>query len=154
MFACELARTSKRRASSPANKERLVSAAVRELPILDVSHGPQPREAAGYFRDRSAVLSYDPAHRKTLRKAIGNYDGTVVRGKSRFLDHESARRKAAAIKREAILNLDKYLEEFERNVVKNGGVVHWAEGPEQARDIIIAVAKKAGVTHVVKGKSM
>lgn len=131
-----------------------MAAAVRELPILDVSHGPKPSEAAGYFRDRAAVLAHDPKHRKTLRKAIGNYDGAVGRGKSRFLDHESARLKAAAIKREAILHLDKYLEEFERNVVKNGGVVHWAETPDEARDIIVNVAKKAGVTHVVKGKSM
>jgi len=131
-----------------------MAAGVRDLPILDVSHGPAPAEAAHYFRDRAAVVSFDPQHRRTLRKAIGNYSGAVVKGKARFHDHEAARRRAGAIKRDAILHLDRYLEEFERNVVANGGVVHWAQNADEARDIIVSVAKKAGVTHVVKGKSM
>jgi L-lactate dehydrogenase complex protein LldF len=131
-----------------------MTAASRQLPILDVSHGPAPDDAAEYFQERSAVLAYDPKHRRTLRKAIGNYSGAVSKGKSRFLDHEAARRKAAAIKREAILHLDRYLEEFERNVIANGGVVHWAQNGDEARDIILDIAKKAKVTHVVKGKSM
>src|SRR5688572_29162661 len=93
-----------------------MTAGLRELPILDVSHGPAPADAAEYFQDRAAVVSFDPAHRRTLRKAIGNYSGAVSKGKARFRDHEAARRRAAAIKRDAILHLDRYLEEFERNV--------------------------------------
>lgn len=119
------------------------------LPVL------QPHETpADYFRTRAAVKSADMHHRFVLRKATKTYSVAVATAKGRFLDHEDARLRAAAIKREAVENLDKYLVQFEENVHKNGGKVHWAENAEQARQIILQIAKKANVSHVVKSKSM
>ena len=80
--------------------------------------------------------------------------GAVERAKGRFLHHEEARNRAARVKRDAIENLDRYLEEFESNLTKNGGHVHWAQTADEAVRLIIDIAKKAGVSHTVKSKSM
>ena len=125
-----------------------------ELPILHGHGAPPDDHAREFFMDRSHDVAFDPKHRKTLRKATGNYFTAVAKGKARFLNHEEARRRAAAIKRDAIENLDKYLEQFAAAVERNGGQVHWAESADDAREIILGIAKKSGVTCVVKGKSM
>lgn len=122
------------------------------LPIID-PHEPAERQA-DYFVERAARLAHDVDHRRVLRKATGTYYVAVDASKRRFLDHEAARDRAAEIKREAIAKLDVYLEEFERNVVKNGGKVHWAQDAAEAAAIIVDIGKSCGVRHVVKSKSM
>ena len=42
-------------------------------------------------------------------------------------DYQELRTQANAIKKHSIENLDYYLEEFERNAIKNGATVHWAK---------------------------
>ena len=122
-----------------------------ELPVIDM-HRPDS-EAARFFRERSPK-AFDLEHRRVLRKATGNYGHSVATAKTRFLDHEDARRRAAIIKRDAVEHLDRYLLQFEANVLRNGGQVHWAEDADQARTIILDIARRAGVSHAVKGKSM
>lgn len=124
-----------------------------DLPILPFH--PAPGESPAEFFDvRSSARASDLDHRRVLRKATATYYAAVATAKARFLDHEAARTQAAAVKREAIENLDKYLEVFESNVVANGGRVHWAQSADDAVRIIVEIAKAAGVTHAVKGKSM
>jgi L-lactate dehydrogenase complex protein LldF len=106
------------------------------------------------FTISSNLKAPDIEHRRVLRKATGTYFGAVERAKGRFLHHEEARNRAARVKRDAIENLDRYLEEFESNLTKNGGHVHWAQTADEAVRLIIDIAKKAGVSHTVKSKSM
>ena len=122
------------------------------LPIID-PHRPD-REQAAFFKARAAGIAFDQRHRRVLRAVSAHFQTSVARGKERFLDIQDARRRAAAIKREVVANLPKYLQQFEENVQKNGGHVHWAETAQQAREIIVGIARQAGVKHVVKGKSM
>jgi L-lactate dehydrogenase complex protein LldF len=98
------------------------------------------------------VLSH--AQRAIIHKNIAVYDAAVAQGKARFSDWQQARSRAAKIKWDAINHLDRYLEQFERNVIENGGQVHWAEDAEQARQIILTLARRHAVTKVVKSKSM
>jgi L-lactate dehydrogenase complex protein LldF len=51
-------------------------------------------------------------------------------------------------------NLDFYLEEFEANCTRAGGVVHWARDAEDARRIVVELAKASGSDEVIKIKSM
>ena len=69
----------------------------------------------------------DLRHRAVIQKNIATYDAAVARGKARFADWQNARSRAAAVKWETINHLDRYLEQFERNVLANGGHVFWAE---------------------------
>ncbi|MBV8425353.1 MAG: iron-sulfur cluster-binding protein [Candidatus Eremiobacteraeota bacterium] len=58
------------------------------------------------------------------------------------------------IKMHALQYLDHYLERFEQNCVATGGQVHWCSTPDEARETILALCRKAGAKTVTKGKSM
>ena len=106
------------------------------------------------FRRAAEAKAFDLSHRATVARNIGFYRVAVTRGMARFADWESARRRAAAVKWEAINHLDRYLEEFERNVLANGGHVHWAETAAEASQIVVSLAHQHGVRKAVKSKSM
>src|SRR5579859_293872 len=67
---------------------------------------------------------------------------------------ERLRDRARELKHEVMEHLDSYLAQFADNVERNGGHVHWARTSEEACSIIIELAKKAGASEVVKGKTM
>lgn len=70
------------------------------------------------------------------------------------LKWEELRDSARQIKKHVIENLDLYLSELEESVIRAGGVVHWARDAEEARNIIIKIARTNNVKNVVKSKSM
>ncbi len=69
-------------------------------------------------------------------------------------DGEALRDRARAIKEQTIAKLDHYLIELEASVKRLGGTVHWAQDAEEARSIILNLARTHQVTRVVKSKSM
>ena len=109
---------------------------------------------AEQFAHAAAQKTADLRHRAVLQNAIKTYDAAVAKGKARFADWQNARAHAAAIKWETINHLDRYLEQFERNVIENGGHVFWAETAGDARRHILELARRHGVENVVKSKSM
>ena len=68
--------------------------------------------------------------------------------------YEQLRDLARARKREVMDHLDFYLEQFEANVVRQGGQVHWARTGEEACEIVGGICRRAGAREVVKAKSM
>jgi len=106
------------------------------------------------FRRDAAVKAGDLNHRATIQRNIGLYHAAVARGKTRFADWNEGRARLAQVKWDAINHLDRYLEQFARNVLANGGHVHWAETGDQAAQIILGLARRRGVRKVVKAKSM
>ena len=106
------------------------------------------------FTRDAAAKAADLRHRAVIQKNIATYDAAVARGKMRFADWQNGRSHAAAIKWETINRLDHYLEQFERNVLTNGGHVFWAETAADAREHVLQLARHHGVHKVVKSKSM
>lgn len=51
-------------------------------------------------------------------------------------------------------HLDIYLEQYEKNLVNNGGHCHYASTPEQANQIIVDICKQQNASKIAKGKSM
>ena len=126
------------------------------------SHAPEPQAvrpapagtpAQRFLRD-AAEKSADLAHREIIRKGMESYEAAHQKGRARFKDWEAARRRCQHIKREAINHLDKYLLQFETNVLAHGGHVFWAEDSAQACAYISALAQRHKVKTVVKSKSM
>jgi L-lactate dehydrogenase complex protein LldF len=109
---------------------------------------------ASQFARAAAEKAGDLRHRAVIQKAIATYDAAVATGKARFADWPEARSCAAQIKWDAINHLDTYLDQFERNVIANGGQVFWAETAEDARRHIIELTRHRHVKKVVKSKSM
>lgn len=93
-----------------------------------------------------------------LKPALGRLKTHFAFGRAkaieRFGDWEAMRETGAAIKDYALANLDSLLETFEASVLRNGGHVHWARTPEEARAIILGILRQTGAKTVTKGKSM
>ena len=69
-------------------------------------------------------------------------------------DWEALREGARATKAATLARLDAHLEEFERQATARGAEVHLAPTADDARRIVLYIAKAHGVRRVVKGKSM
>src|SRR5213592_950338 len=71
-----------------------------------------------------------------------------------FPEGEGLRDAAREIKEATLQHLDRYLEQLVENVERLGGRVHYATTPEEARAIILDIARQAGARIAVKSKSM
>ena len=67
---------------------------------------------------------------------------------------DTYRARGQAIKERALASLDQYLLEFEKNVLANGGHVHWARTAQEANDIIVDLCRQVQARSVIKGKTM
>lgn len=67
---------------------------------------------------------------------------------------EWLRSTASAIKNNVLSNLSQYLEQFERNALQNGLIVHWAADGNEHNRIIHDILLRHGVDRMVKSKSM
>lgn len=111
-------------------------------------------EIAEKFLRESKLKAFDLEHRKRISFNIGKYNDAFQKGLHLYENIDLAKSRAANIKRRVVNNLDKYLIEFERNFIDNGGKVIWAVDAEEARNEILKILKKHGAKKVVKMKSM
>lgn len=74
--------------------------------------------------------------------AMGAIDGPLLRDQTRQM------------KEYVLRNLPDLLEQFEANVIENGGHVHWAKDADEANQIVMNIAREKSARKVVKSKSM
>jgi L-lactate dehydrogenase complex protein LldF len=106
------------------------------------------------FQKESERKAFDLAHRKTIRFNMGKYDVNFLNGLKQFTNVEDLKQKVGSIKRTAIQDWDKYLLQFEDNVIKNGGEVFWAETGEDAVKEALRIIRLYEGDMLVKSKSM
>jgi L-lactate dehydrogenase complex protein LldF len=94
----------------------------------------------------------------TLQQALTRLADTLMAGNRRgyaaLADSSDLRDHAKAIKEHTLAHLDQYLVQLEASVHKLGGKVHWAATAEDARKIVVEIARAANCKHAVKSKSM
>ncbi len=73
---------------------------------------------------------------------------------ARLPEFEALRDDGIAIKNHVLAHLDFYLETFEKNVIAQGGKVHWCRTAQEARETVLALCREHGARTVTKGKSM
>ncbi|HEX6379912.1 MAG TPA: LUD domain-containing protein, partial [Acidimicrobiia bacterium] len=78
-------------------------------------------------------------------------EGTAARTDPDMVDR---RRRGAAIRREVLADLDGWLDRLQTKLESRGITVHRAVGPEEARQIVLGIARDEGVRLAVKSKSM
>ena len=71
-----------------------------------------------------------------------------------FPEGERLRDRARAIKEATLQRLDEHLEKLVANVERLGGHVHFATTAEEARDVVLDIARRTGARMAVKSKSM
>jgi L-lactate dehydrogenase complex protein LldF len=93
-----------------------------------------------------------------LQQALVRLTDTLMAGNRRgyasLTDSSDLRDHAKRIKEHTLARLDRYLEELEASVHYLGGEVHWAATAEDARRIIVDIARETGSRRIVKSKSM
>jgi len=110
--------------------------------------------AAAQFKADARRLTADLGHRQRIQTALGKYELKRDEMKARFQDYEGARQLAADVKWDALNHLDRYLDQFVRNLEARGTRVHWATTAQQARDIIVGIAQARKARCIVKSKAM
>jgi len=110
-------------------------------------------ESHAFKRRAAEALRYQP-----LQDALAQFeDGWVAKRRTvveRLPEFEQLRAQGAAIRDEALRNLDLYLEQYESAVQRNGGQVHWARDAGEAQEIVRRICREAGARTVTRGKSM
>lgn len=106
------------------------------------------------FQKAARQALQDSQLRHNMRHAthvIRNKRNNVV---GELPDWEQLRAAASATKAHVMRYLDLYLEQFEANVTKAGGHVHWASDADEAGRIIRELVEQHGGKEVIKVKTM
>ena len=105
-------------------------------PLLDPRTAPAfPKAAHNLLRDQQL--------RKNLHHATSVIQNKRARVVSELADWEQLRLAGQRIREHTMAHLDTYLEQFEQNCTRAGGIVHWARNAEEARQITVRLAKEA-----------
>ncbi|GAB7533628.1 LutB/LldF family L-lactate oxidation iron-sulfur protein [Pseudomonas sp. 3A(2025)] len=106
------------------------------------------------FRTRARQALGDNQLRGNFRRAM---DSLMTKRAAAFSDpdeREDLRDLGNAIRARALSKLPDLLEQLERNLIRNGVKVHWAETIEQANAIVLSIVQTHEARQLIKGKSM
>lgn len=115
--------------------------------IGKAAEAPPFQEAARHALEDSQLRHNMRHATRVIRNKRNNIVGELP-------DWEELRASASAIKSHVMRYLDLYLEQFETNVIRAGGQVHWASDADEARQIIRGLVEQHGSKEVIKVKTM
>lgn len=95
-----------------------------------------------------------PSIPAAVQQATGRFVGGRAARVAELPHFEQLRQMASELRLHTIENLDFYLERLEEKVTAAGGHVHWAATAEDARQIVLDIARRNNVKLAVKSKSM
>jgi L-lactate dehydrogenase complex protein LldF len=111
-------------------------------------------ELATPFRARAGRALQDRFLQQALTIATTKFIDLRREAFGEFPDGNALRDRARAIKEATLQRLDHYLEQLVDNVERLGGHVHFATTPDDARRIVLDIARRTGARTAVKSKSM
>jgi L-lactate dehydrogenase complex protein LldF len=111
-------------------------------------------ELATPLRERAGQALRDAFLQEALSIATTKFIGLRREAFAEFPEGEALRDQARAIKEATLQRLDHYLELLIDNVERRGGHVHYATSAEEARGIVLEIARRTGARLAVKSKSM
>jgi L-lactate dehydrogenase complex protein LldF len=106
------------------------------------------------FQGAAAAALTDAPLQAALVRLTGTLMAANRRGYAALPGSDKLRDHAKEIKQHTLAYLDRYLEQLEGSVTRLGGHVHWAADAEEARRIVVDIARQAGCRRAVKSKSM
>jgi len=115
--------------------------------VGDAANAPPFPEAAHTALDDSQL-------RRNVRHATGIIQSKRNTMAGEMPDWEDLRTAGRAIKAHTLKYLDLYLEQFEENVTKAGGQVHWARDADEANRIAAQIIQQRAGKEVIKVKTM
>ena len=111
-------------------------------------------ELAIPFRQRAGSAMKDAFLQEALTIATTKFIDLRREAFEDFPEGEALRDRARAIKEATLQRLDQHLETLIANIERLGGHVHYAKTSEEARAIVVDIARRTGARMAVKSKSM
>ena len=111
-------------------------------------------EPATPFRERAGQALRDTFLQEALTIATTKFIGLRREAFAEFPEGEALRDRAREIKEATLQRLDHYLDLLIDNVERHGGHVHYETTAEEARRIVLDIARRIGARTAVKSKSM
>jgi L-lactate dehydrogenase complex protein LldF len=111
-------------------------------------------EHASAFPQAARTSLQDQQLRANVRHATDIIQAKRDNMTGELPDWEQLREAGHAIKTHTLKYLDYYLEQFEANVTRAGGHVHWAADAEEANQIVERIVAARGGKEVIKVKTM
>jgi len=111
-------------------------------------------EPSAPFRERAGRAIRDAFLQEALTIATTKFIGLRREAFADFPEGETLRDRAREIKEATLQRLDHHLERLVESVERLGGRVHYATTPEEARAIVLDIARRTGARMAVKSKSM
>src|SRR3990170_1467966 len=108
---------------------------------------------AMHFKARAGAALADAGLQRGLSKVDGFAAKRAVAIRE-LDDLEGLRTEAAAIRDRALADLDVWIEAFEREAIRRGATVLYAETGEDVSKLVIEICRKHGLTKAIKSKSM
>ncbi|MGH6892714.1 MAG: LutB/LldF family L-lactate oxidation iron-sulfur protein [Dongiaceae bacterium] len=106
------------------------------------------------FKDNAARALNDRHLQQALVHVRTKFIDKRLQAIEALPEFDALRDAARDLKNHVLSRLDEYLLEFEGNVVKRGGHVHWCATPAEARKAILDLCRRANAKTVTKGKTM
>ena len=106
------------------------------------------------FRERAGRAMRDAFLQEALTIATRKFIGLRREAFDDFPEGDALRDRARAIKEATLQRLDHHLERLVASVEGRGGRGHHATTPEEARAIVLDIARRTGARMAVKSKSM
>jgi L-lactate dehydrogenase complex protein LldF len=106
------------------------------------------------LRARAGHALADSFLQEALTIATTKFIGLRREAFAAFPEGEALRDRAREIKEATLQRLDAYLERLIDNVERRGGHVHYATTADEARRIVLEIARRTGARMAVKSKSM
>jgi len=106
------------------------------------------------LRERAGQALHDTFLQAALTIATTKFIELRREAFGEFPEGEALRDRAKAIMEATLQRLDHYLERLIDNVERRGGRVHYAASAEEARAIVLDIARRTGARLAVKSKSM
>lgn len=111
-------------------------------------------DTPAYIGFESYTEHIPPGIPSAVQQATGRFVGGRAARVAELPHFEQLRQIASDIRLHTIENLDFYLDRLEEKVTTAGGQVHWAATAEDARQIVLDIARRNNVRLAVKSKSM
>jgi L-lactate dehydrogenase complex protein LldF len=106
------------------------------------------------FRERAGQALGDRFLQQALDVATTKFIGLRREAFGAFPEGDRLRDRAREIKEATLRSLDRHLETLIAAIERRGGHVHYATTAEEARTIVVDIARRAGARVAVKSKSM
>ena len=110
--------------------------------------------ASPQFKENVEKALADEQLQRALRDTGSGFIERRSQAAGAMPEFEALRDAARDIKDHTLAHLDLYLEAYEQRVVAAGGHVHYAQTPQQARELILDICRKVSARTVTKGKTM